>query len=158
MDLIAGLQGETFEDFEKSLNSAISLNPENITVHTLCVKKGSSLAEETQRLSAGDVENMVEHAHAMLNKAGYSPYYLYRQKYMAGNLENTGYTKPGKACIYNVDVMEETTDNLAVGSNAVSKRVYNGLGRIERFASQKDLKTYIEGVDELIVKKRKFFE
>ena len=158
MDLIAGLQGETFEDFEKSLSTAISLNPENLTVHTLCIKKGSSLAEETARLPEGEVEKMVEYAHDTLSSAGYNPYYLYRQKYMAGNLENTGYTKPGKACVYNVDVMEEISQNVACGANAVSKRVFNGGERIERLASPKDLQTYLQKAPTIMQNKEKFFK
>lgn len=157
MDLIAGLQGENFEDFKSSITQAINLDPENITVHTLCVKKGSSLAEETQRLTAGEVENMVEYAHSALSEAGYNPYYLYRQKYMAGNLENTGYTKQGKACIYNVDVMEEISQNVACGANAVSKRVFNGGERIERLASPKDIQTYLSKADLILQKKKEFF-
>ena len=82
---------------------------------------------------------------------------MYRQKYQAGNNENVGWTKPKKACVYNVDIMEEIADNLAVGANAVSKRVYTNENRIERFASQKDLKTYLEKIDEIIEKKEKFF-
>ena len=74
-----------------------------------------------------------------------------------GNNENVGWTKAGKACVYNIDIMEETADNLAVGANAVSKRVYNLQNRIERFASQKDLKTYIGKIDEIIARKNKFF-
>ena len=83
---------------------------------------------------------------------------MYRQKYQAGNNENVGWTKKQKACVYNIDVMEETADNLGVGANAISKRVWNGEGRIERLGSPKDLPTYIQGVDEIIAKKRKFFE
>ena len=83
---------------------------------------------------------------------------MYRQKYQVGNQENVGWTKPGKACVYNIDIMEETADNLAVGANAVSKRVFNGQGLIHRFASQKDLKTYIEKIEEIITKRRAFFE
>lgn len=158
MDLIAGLQGETFEDFENSLNTAISLDPENITVHTLCIKRGSSLAEETARLPEGEVEKMVEYSHETLSNAGYNPYYLYRQKYMAGNLENTGYTKPNKACVYNVDVMEEITQNVACGANAVSKRVFNGGERIERLASPKDLQTYLQKAPTIMQNKEKFFK
>ena len=82
---------------------------------------------------------------------------MYRQKYQAGNNENVGWTKPGKACVYNIDVMEETTDNIAVGANAVSKRVFDGGARIERFASQKDLKTYMEKLDETMKNRLDFF-
>lgn len=158
MDLIAGLQGETFNDFENSLNCAISLNPENITVHTLCVKRGSSLAEETHRLSAGEVEKMVNYAHERLASAGYNPYYLYRQKYMAGNLENTGYAKDGKQCLYNISIMEEISQNVACGANAVSKRVFNGGERIERLASPKDIQTYLAKIDKIIEDKQKFYK
>ena len=101
---------------------------------------------------------MVALSRKILSENGYEPYYMYRQKYQAGNNENVGWTKKGKACVYNVDVMEETADNLAVGANAISKRVFNEKGLITRFASQKDLKTYIEHVEEIIEKKRKFFE
>ncbi|MBQ9734954.1 MAG: coproporphyrinogen dehydrogenase HemZ, partial [Clostridia bacterium] len=126
MDLIAGLEGESFEDFKYSLDKAVELSPDNITVHTLCIKRGSALAESEQRLSGIVVSDMVEYAHNKLSKNGYSPYYLYRQKYMAGNLENVGYTKPNKACVYNIDVMEEIAQNVSCGANAISKRVYQG--------------------------------
>lgn len=157
MDLIAGLQGETFDDFASSLNKAIDLSPENITVHTLCVKRGSTLAEQTDRLTAGEVEGMVEYAHQTLSEAGYNPYYLYRQKYMAGNLENVGYAKPNKVCVYNVDVMEEISQNVACGANAVSKRVFNGGERIERLASPKDIQTYLEKLPKILENKQKFY-
>ena len=100
---------------------------------------------------------MVSASRSILGEAGYLPYYMYRQKYQVGNHENVGWTKPGKACVYNIDVMEETTDNIAVGANAVSKRVFDGGARIERFASQKDLKTYMEKLDETIENRLNFF-
>ena len=100
---------------------------------------------------------MVATSRQILGENGYFPYYMYRQKYQVGNNENVGWTKPNKACVYNVDIMEETADNLAVGANAVSKRVFNDKGLITRCASQKDLPTYIAGVDEIIKKKREFF-
>lgn len=153
MDLIAGLNGETYDDFKFSIDKAISLSPDNITVHTLCIKKGSYLAEEESRLSDEDVGKMVDYARSALEKAGYSPYYLYRQKYMAGNLENVGYAKPGKVCVYNVDIMEEISSNVACGANAISKRVFNGGERIEREASPKDVATYLNKL--AIIKERK---
>ncbi len=156
MDLIAGLYGETKNDFENSLKTAVSLNPENITVHTLCLKSGSKLKESTDRLSDGEVSDMVEFAHEYLATNGYNPYYLYRQKYMAGNLENTGYAKKGKECIYNVDIMEETTDILANGANAVSKRVEN-LEKITRIGAPKNTDAYLKRVDELIEQKKLLF-
>ena len=132
MDFIAGLEGESVEDFKESIDKAIELSPDNITVHTLCIKRGSYLAEKEDRLSGESVSQMVDYAHDRLIKSGYNPYYLYRQKYMAGNLENVGYAKQGTACVYNIDVMEEISSTVACGANAISKRVFNGGERIER--------------------------
>ncbi len=157
MDLIAGLDGETFEDFKHSVDYAVSLSPDAITVHTLCIKRGSTLSEEIQRLDDGEIEKMVDYARETLIAAGYGPYYLYRQKYMAGNLENVGYCKPGHACIYNVDVMEETTDVVACGANAISKKINFAKGRIERLAAPKDVPTYLEKQKTLIEEKNKLF-
>ena len=158
MDLIAGLPEESFEDFKFSLCKAISLDPDNITVHTLCLKKGSKLKESTDRLNVSDIEKMVEYSHEQLQQSGYKPYYLYRQKYMAGNLENTGYCKEGQACIYNIDIMEEIGNIVACGANAVSKRVFGNENRIERYGSPKDIVTYINKVDEIIAEKTKLLK
>ena len=157
-DLIAGLNGETFEDFKYSVDTAIKLDAENITIHTLCLKKGSKLKESTDRLSEGEVYNMVEYAHQALQNAGYNPYYLYRQKYTAGNLENTGYSKPNYECVYNANVMEEFSDNIACGANAVSKRVFNENNRIERYGSPKDILTYINKLPEIIKSKQELYK
>ena len=156
-DLIAGLTGETIAEFENSVDTAVALSPENITVHTLCLKKGAKLKEETATLSEGGMSAMIAYSREKLTAAGYAPYYLYRQKYMSGAHENTGYAKPGKACVYNVDVMEESADNLAVGANAISKRVFYSEGRIERLASPKDLPTYLSKLDKIIEGKKKLF-
>ena len=156
-DLIAGLTGETFEDFKHSIDIAVGLSPENITVHTLSLKKGSILKENCGRLNVSDIEKMVDYAAEKLISHGYAPYYTYRQKYMAGNLENTGYTKNGFACVYNVDVMEEIADNLACGANGVSKKLFDVGERIERYGAPKDIKTYIDKIDEIISRKNKLF-
>lgn len=156
-DLIAGLTGETFEDFKHSIDIAVGLSPENITVHTLSLKKGSILKENCGRLNVSDIEKMVDYAAETLISHGYAPYYTYRQKYMAGNLENTGYTKNGFACVYNVDVMEEIADNLACGANGVSKKLFDGGDSIERYGAPKDIKTYIDKIDEIISRKNKLF-
>ena len=158
VDLIAGLTDETPETFVKSVEKAVATKADNITVHCLSLKSGAKLKEETDYLENDFISTMVASSREILSKNGYQPYYMYRQKYQVGNHENVGWTKPGKACVYNVDIMEETSDNLAVGANAVSKRVCNASGLITRFASQKDLKTYIACVDEIIEKKRNFFE
>ncbi len=158
MDLIAGLMGESVEDFKYSLDKAIELSPDNITVHTLCIKKGSYLAEEENRLSGEKVGEMVDYSSARLLENNYRPYYLYRQKYMAGNLENVGYAKVGKECVYNIDIMEEISNNVACGANAISKRIFNGGERIERMASPKDVVTYLNKLDRIKQDKSKLFE
>ena len=158
LDLIAGLTEETPETFADGIKKAVETGAENITVHCLSLKSGAKLKEETDYLENDFISTMVASSREILKKSGYEPYYMYRQKYQVGNNENVGWTKPGKACVYNVDIMEETADNLAVGANAVSKRVYTEKGLIERFASQKDLKTYIENIDEIIAKRGKFFK
>lgn len=158
MDLIAGLTGETFEDFKYSIDACSELSPDNVTVHTLSLKKGSVLKEKTERLDAGEIKNMIDYSAYKLINEGFSPYYMYRQKYMAGNLENTGYTKKGKACVYNIDVMEEISSNPACGANGVSKRLFAREDRIERYGAPKDIKTYIGKIDKIISDKRKFFE
>lgn len=157
MDLIAGLPEEGFEDFKASLETAISLDPDNITVHTLCLKKGSRLKEATDRLTAGEVAKMVDFSHDVLQKSGYRPYYLYRQKYMAGNLENTGYAKPGAECVYNIDIMEETTDVLACGANAITKKVLGGAKKLERIGAPKDVGAYLLRLDQIIKEKNYLF-
>ncbi len=158
IDLIAGLEGETPEGFAKGVEKAIETGAENITVHCLSLKSGAKLKEEIAYIENERISEMIASSRKLLSESGYKPYYMYRQKYQAGNNENVGWTKAGKACVYNIDVMEEVADNVGVGANAISKRVFNQEGRIERLGAPKDLPTYIAGVDELIAKKRKFFE
>lgn len=150
IDLIAGLADETPADFENSLRRAIELNPSNITVHTLSLKAGAKLKEKTYRLHIEGIGKMIALSREMLSQAGYEPYYMYRQKYQAGGYENCGWCKKGKACVYNVNVMEEISDNIAVGANAISKRLFAEDERIERCASPKDIPTYIQKTDKII--------
>ncbi|MBQ9714332.1 MAG: coproporphyrinogen dehydrogenase HemZ [Clostridia bacterium] len=157
VDLIAGLADETPEIFAQSVQKAVETGADNITVHCLSLKSGAKLKEETDYLENEHISKMVSFSRELLGGRGYVPYYMYRQKYQVGNNENVGWTKPNKACVYNIDIMEEIADNLAVGANAVSKRVYTEKGLITRCASQKDLPTYIAHVDETIEKRRKFF-
>ncbi len=158
VDLIAGLTDETPEVFAQSVEKAVQTGAENITVHCLSLKSGAKLKEETEYLENDFISAMVASSREILSQNGYMPYYMYRQKYQVGNNENVGWTKAGKACVYNIDIMEEIADNLALGANAVSKRVFTEKGLITRFASQKDLKTYIENVDTLIEKRKEFFK
>ncbi len=157
LDLIAGLSGERLSDFENSLERAIELSPDNITVHTLSLKSGARLKEECDRLQVEDIGAMIKLSRRLLTDAGYAPYYMYRQKYQAGGWENCGWAKRGKECVYNIDVMEEIADNVAVGANAISKRVDAGGGKIERCASPKDVPTYVDKVDKIIENRNRLF-
>ena len=157
MDLITMLPGESFEDLKRSVEIAIDLAPENITVHSLSIKRGSIFAEtKYDNFSDGLAERMSDFAMEALEKAGYRPYYMYRQKNTSGRLENIGYAKSGKICKYNIDIMEETHDIYASGAGAISKRLF-GNGRIERLAEVKEIKGYLERIDEMISKKKDFF-
>jgi oxygen-independent coproporphyrinogen-3 oxidase len=129
-DLIAALPNETFFDFSDSLDKCIGLAPDNITVHTLALKRGSTLTEQNERHTEENiVKQMVEYSYDTLKKSAYFPYYLYRQKYMAGNLENVGYSLRGRECLYNIDIMEETLSIIACGAGAISKRIFYGEGK-----------------------------
>ena len=157
IDLIAGLAEESVKDFEYSVEKALELNPANITVHTLSLKSGAKLKENVKRLNVAGITDMVNLSRERLSAAGYLPYYMYRQKYQAGGLENVGWCKPGKPCVYNINVMEEISDNIAVGANAISKRLFGEENRIERLASPKDIPTYINKIDKIITERNKLF-
>lgn len=117
MDVIAGLPGETEADFAHTMTEAEALHPESLTVHTLAIKRSSRMSLENAPLPDGAmVSAMVDAGQRTARRMGMSPYYLYRQKYMAGNLENIGYALPGHDCLYNVDIMEETSHILAMGA------------------------------------------
>ncbi len=158
MDLIAGLPGEDIDDFDFSLYSAAKLKPENITVHSLALKRGSLLkSSETPVSIENDVAKMIDKAREMLYQEGYKPYYLYRQKYVSSALENVGYCLPQKQCRYNIDIMEETTSIAACGCGAISKRVYLLGEKIVRQANPKDVKTYVENLEDYLINKEKLF-
>ena len=158
MDLIAGLPEENFCDFKNSLDLAISLRPENVTVHTLSLKSGSKLKESVLNFGGSGVSQMVDYAHETLFSAGYEPYYLYRQKYMTENLENTGYCRSGYECVYNIDVMEETANIVACGANAISKAVFSGGEKIKRLGEPKDIASYLKRLDQIMREKEKLFK
>ena len=129
MDLIAGLPQDTPEGFRASLDQVLSLGPENITVHTLALKKGSRLMEGASEAgpalpSAEDVDAMLSYAWSALRAHGQSPYYLYRQKYMSGSFENVGWTRPGWESLYNICMMEELHTILSLGGGGVTKLVH----------------------------------
>ena len=159
MDLIAALPDENMDVFERSMRGVCDLAPDSVTVHTLAIKRASKLHEKNYtQVDADQAAGMVEKARDMATDAGYKPYYLYRQKYMAGNLENVGYAKPGKACLYNIDVMEETTHNLALGAGAISKWIFPANRRIERAANVRNIELYIQRADEMARRKQEMIE
>ena len=159
MDVIAGLPGETVEDFARTMTYALQLRPESLTVHTLAIKRSTRLHFENYRFPTGvEASQMVQLGLETARKLGMQPYYLYRQKNMAGNQENIGYAIPGHACQYNVDIMEETTHILALGAGGISKRVYEDEGHIGRAPNVANIEHYIARVDEMIQRKRELFE
>ncbi len=158
MDLIAGLPGDDFEGFRYSLDTVAALNPANITVHTLALKKGADLFERRVELpSASQVTRMVEYANGTLRDLGYKPYYLYRQKYMSGSFENVGWSRNDRDCLYNIYMMEELHTILSLGGGGMNKVNLPG-GRLERFHNPKFPELYIEMIGSVIEDKKKLFE
>ncbi len=151
-DIIAGLTGETFDDFRRTADGIYALHPHNVTVHTLSRKRGSELQE--QQLHCADIEKMSEYAYDAFTKT-YRPYYLYRQKNMLGNLENIGFSLAGYECVNNITVMEELVPVYACGAGSISKKITNGV--ITRHASPKDVRLYIEEFGERFRRKSEFF-
>ncbi len=157
-DLIAGLPGEDPSDFKYSLEQVLRLQPANITVHTLAVKKASRLIEEDQDYAfrRGDATaGMLAEARSTLRREGYRPYYLYRQKHMAGNLENVGYALPGTESFYNIRIMAEDQTILALGAGGISKIFYPGENRLERVPNVSNYEIYIDRIEEMIQRKEK---
>ena len=143
MDLIAGLPEDTPEGFARSLDEVISMGADNITVHTLSLKKGSRITLEGSRIpSADEVAEMLDYADPTLRKHGFAPYYLYRQKYMSGSFENVGWTKPGGTGLYNIYIMEELHTILSLGAGGSTKMV--GGGQIRRAFNAKYPREYID--------------
>jgi oxygen-independent coproporphyrinogen-3 oxidase len=158
MDVIAGLPGENEGDFAHTMDEARKLKPESLTVHTLAIKRSSRMSLENHPLPDGDMTaRMVEAGRETARALGMAPYYLYKQKYMAGNLENTGYALPGHACLYNVDIMEETTHILAMGAGGISKRIFPEEGHIERAPNVSNIHDYLTRTDEMISRKQDLF-
>ncbi len=147
MDLIAGLPKDSEEGFRRTLEQVLALRPENITVHTLALKKGSALMEERGLLPSPEaVAAMLDFAWQALSGAGYRPYYLYRQKYMSGGFENVGWCLPGAENRYNIIMMEELHTVLALGGGGMTKLVDRPRGKIVRMANPKYPKEYMERI------------
>jgi oxygen-independent coproporphyrinogen-3 oxidase len=155
MDLIAGLPGEDVAAFSHTLSRVFALAPESVTVHALCVKRSSDMHRLGDSLpEAGVAQEMVALARRETQSRGYQPYYVYRQKHMAGAQENVGYALPGHECLYNVDMMEDAVTVLSMGAGAISRRVWPDRVRILRAPNVKDVAHYIARAGEMLTRKR----
>ena len=158
MDFIVGLPEETIDDIRMTMEETKLLKPDSITIHSLAVKRAARLnifKEEYDRYAYNNSEEIMTLTYNSAAEMGMEPYYLYRQKNMTGNMENVGYSVPGKAGIYNILIMEEKHPIIALGAGASTKIVYPGEEKIERVENVKDVKEYISRVDEMIERKRK---
>lgn len=156
MDVIAGLAGDTPTRFIRTIEQLAALAPENITVHTLAIKKGAALSDKDENVRRGDlVEVMLDAAGERLTASGYAPYYLYRQKFTAGGFENVGWCKQSTEGLYNICMMEELQTIVSLGAGAVSKRVDPSGGRIIRYANPKYPTEYLRAGAQLEVSKRR---
>ena len=154
MDLITGLPGETAADFAHSLEQIAQLQPENLTVHTLAIKRTAALQLEAMSQQQGQiVQQMQGELRQWLTKQRYGPYYLYRQKHMVGDQENVGYCLPGKESIYNIQMMEERQTILGLGVGSASKYVNSDDWTLQQTNNPKDLYDYNQRIEELIDKK-----
>lgn len=166
MDMILGLPGENKEMVQHTLEKIKALAPESLTVHSLAIKRAAALniwREKYLDLQMDNSDEIVSMAADYAHQMGHQPYYMYRQKNMAGNFENVGYSKPGLECIYNILIMEEKQTIIAMGAGASTKIVFQNeteggqAGRIERIENVKDITNYIQRIDEMIERKRRFF-
>ncbi len=157
MDLIAGLPEDSYDGFCRSLDKVAALNPANITVHTLALKKGADLFEKRGNLpSFGDVSRMVDYANTTLRSLGYKPYYLYRQKYMSGAFENVGWSRDNLDCLYNIYMMEEIHTILSLGGGGMNK-VNLPDGSLQRFHNPKFPEQYIAQLPDVLRQKEELF-
>ena len=160
MDLILGLPGESVEDVKHTMQEVEALAPDSLTIHSLAIKRASRLnqwIEENGVETLKNTDETMEIASASARKMGMKPYYLYRQKNMAGNFENVGYASEGNYGLYNILIMEEKQTIFALGAGSISKKVFAD-GRIERADNIKDVDLYMEKIDEMIERKRKLME
>ena len=159
MDLIAGLPKDDPEGFAKSLEQVLALKPENITIHTLSLKRGSTLMAQPGIIpTAAEVERMLDNAYRRLNGKDYAPYYLYRQKNMSGGFENTGWTKQGYENLYNICMMEELCSILASGGGGSTKLIHPEGGKNIRITAPKYPLEYIQQIEKTCEEKRRIGE
>lgn len=156
MDLIVGLPGENLEDVGRTMEEICKLSPDNLTVHSLAIKRAAKFNISPEDYAGMKMENsweIIELTARYARTLGLLPYYLYRQKNMAGNFENVGYALSGKAGLYNILIMEEVQSIVALGAGSITKRVYPD-GRIERCENVKDVAQYIARIEEMIERKK----
>lgn len=159
MDLIAGLPQETVSDFQYTVDAITELNPENVTVHTMSIKRAAKLNQDKDFAGLPEchaVDTMIDYAHNKLSACGYAPYYLYRQKNILGNLENTGFFRDNTQGIYNICMMEEIRTVISAGVGAVTKLVKGD--RIERIFNVKDVREYLNRAEEMRKRKDYIYE
>ncbi len=156
MDLIIGLPDEGMEEVTHTLKQIKQLDPESITVHSLAIKRAARLninREEYKNMSFTNTAQMIDLTAACARELGMMPYYLYRQKNIAGNFENVGYAKKGKACAYNILIMEEKQTIIGCGAGTTTKVVYQNENRIERVENVKDVEQYMGRLEEMLARK-----
>ena len=157
MDLIAGLPADSPEGFCRSLDRCLDYGTDNVTVHTLALKKGSRILLEGLPVPGPeDVAAMLDYAAPALRGRGYAPYYLYRQKYMSGSFENIGWSHPGAQCLYNIEIMSELCSILSFGAGGSTKMVVPGTNRIQRAFNPKYPKEYIERPEKCLANQAEF--
>ncbi|KOR24126.1 coproporphyrinogen III oxidase [Clostridium sp. L74] len=164
MDLIVGLPGEGIEEIKNTCKEIKKLNPDNITVHGMSIKRGSILHEklinkmEFNIPKQEELNKMYEETEKLAKDLGINPYYMYRQKNMLGNMENVGYSKKDKIGIYNIQMIEERQTIIALGADAVSKIIFMDENRIERAANVKDVIEYTKRVEEMVQRKKRILD
>lgn len=156
MDMIIGLPGEGLEEAKHTAKEILKLSPDSLTVHGLSLKRGSIMYENfilkkgLGLKSQEEIMKMYEESRELAKALDIKPYYMYRQKNMVGNMENLGYAKKGKECLYNIEMIEDKQTIIALGADAVTKVVFLEENRLERFANVKDLKGYTERIKEMV--------
>lgn len=156
MDMIIGLLGEGLEEAKHTAKEILKLSPDSLTVHGLSLKRGSIMYENfilkkgLGLKSQEEIMKMYEESRELAKALDIKPYYMYRQKNMVGNMENLGYAKKGKECLYNIEMIEDKQTIIALGADAVTKVVFLEENRLERFANVKDLKGYTERIKEMV--------
>lgn len=158
MDLIVGLPEEDIQDVENTMEQIKELAPDSVTVHSLAIKRAARLNTQKElygNLKIINTQDMIDMTARYAREMGMNPYYLYRQKNMAGNFENVGYSAPGKECIYNILIMEEKQTIMACGAGTTTKVLYPAENRLERAENVKDVEQYIDRIDEMLMRKER---